>query len=632
MTQKKHKYNTIQNLLYALAGSVKWKVTVLLHVVIQAITVGVLVYVWIYGAKLIVDAFEIGNTDFRYIMYIILIFTAIELALLVGKEISYRQLENGMLRTRMQFILMSMNKVLRMPYSMMENPDVLDAKKKGDWAIENMTRGIEGMVKCFSQLAANFIIMIVATVILISGDPIIAIVMFGLGLWRVLFQDKAAKWEKDEIYGRLAPENRRVRYYNDVTQNFDYAKDIRLFNMQTALGEKQSSLHDYLHSKIIILHNKWRNCWLSGRVVELLQESVMYAWLVFEVINGKVTIADFTLYVASIRSFNAAVSLFLDYLMQMRQNSRTICDYREFLEYSEDEAKHSKKSTFTKDYSRIMEDDNKTNEFNPIPKSDSYTFEVKDVSFCYPGSDHYTLKDLSITLQAGKRLAVVGLNGAGKTTFIKLLCRLYEPTKGEILLNGVNINTYSRDEYYKLIAPVFQNVECFAFPLSQNVSMEVLQNTDKLRAKQCLAQAGLGNKVDTLAKGIDTEMLKILHDDGIDLSGGEKQKMLLARALYKNAPIVILDEPTAALDPIAEKKMYMDFDKLIGGKTAVYISHRLSSTRFCHSIAMFKNGKLIEQGTHDELMKKNGEYANMYSLQSQYYKDDTAWEGSDINV
>ncbi|MFZ2538049.1 MAG: ABC transporter ATP-binding protein [Oscillospiraceae bacterium] len=619
----KYKYSTFANLNYALGGAKKWKKSVLLCVAVQAITAGLFSYVWLYAAKLIIEQIESGiKTSFQYITYIVVIAAAIEIILLVGKEISYRQLENGMLQVRMNFILMSMKKVFKMPYEMMENPDVLDAKKKGDWAIENMTRGIEGIVKCSAQLFANLIIMLIATIILVKVNAFVAIIIFALAIWRLVFQDKVAKWEKDEIYGRLAPENRKVRYYNDVTQNFDYAKDIRLFEMQNALGEKQANLHDYIHSRILILHNKWRSCWLAGRGVELPQEGFMYAWLVFEVIVHGMSIADFTLYIGSIRSFNSAVSLFLDYFAQMRQNSRTICDYRTFLEYPDKPQDEIKKSSFSNDFTRIM-GSGQTNETRmAIPQATEYTFRFDTVSFKYPGRDEYALKNLSITLEAGKRLAVVGLNGAGKTTFIKLLCRLYKPVEGTIYMNDININAFDRDEYYKLIAPVFQNVECFAFPLAENVSMSEPCNTDKKLAESSLENAGLGDKVKSLEKGVHTEMLKILYEDGIDLSGGEKQKMLLARALYKNAPIVVLDEPTAAFDPIAERKMYMDFDKLIGDKTAVYISHRLSSTRFCHSIAMFANGELIEYGTHDELIKANKSYAQMFELQSQYYKEE----------
>ena len=215
----------------------------------------------------------------------------------------------------------------------------------------------------------------------------------------------------------------------------------------------------------------------------------------------------------------------------------------------------------------------------------------------------------------------MGLNGAGKSTFIKLLLRLYEPTEGEILLNGVDIRRYNKRSYYRLFAPVFQDVELFAFPLAENVSMQSPEKTDKRRAENCLNAAGFADKLAKLPHGVDTEILKVIHDDGVDLSGGEKQKLALARALYKDAPVVVLDEPTAALDAIAESRLYNDFDRLTGGKTAVYISHRLSSTQFCNNVAMFRDGELCEYGTHENLMRKNGEYAEMFRLQAQYYVD-----------
>jgi len=259
-----------------------------------------------------------------------------------------------------------------------------------------------------------------------------------------------------------------------------------------------------------------------------------------------------------------------------------------------------------------------------LPKTDRYEFKFENVSFRYPEQKDFALKNLNLTINAGKRLAVVGLNGAGKTTMIKLLLRLYDPTEGRILLNGVDIRKYNRVEYFRLFSPVFQNVEIFAFPMAENVSMKTPNETDADKAYEKLVLAGLKEKVDSLKKGVQTELLKVLHDDGIDLSGGEKQKLALARALYKDAPVVVLDEPTAALDALAEYKLYMDFDKLIGNKTAVYISHRLSSTRFCDNIALFKNGEMVEYGTHDELLSKNGDYAEMFRVQAQYYNDEAA--------
>ena len=252
---------------------------------------------------------------------------------------------------------------------------------------------------------------------------------------------------------------------------------------------------------------------------------------------------------------------------------------------------------------------------------DQFEFKFENVSFKYPGHENYVLKNVNLTINDGTKLAVVCVNGAGKTTFIKLIMKLYEPNEGRILLNGVDIKEYNREEYFKLFSPVFQNVECFAMPIYQNISFAEEENTDMDKVNAVLEQSGLKVKIDSYEKGVHTNLLKIFDKEGIDLSGGEKQRLAMARALYKGGKVVILDEPTAALDALAEDKMYREFEKMIQGKTAVFISHRLGSTRFCDKIAMFEDGTVVEEGTHDELMAKNGKYAYMFQIQSQYYED-----------
>lgn len=258
---------------------------------------------------------------------------------------------------------------------------------------------------------------------------------------------------------------------------------------------------------------------------------------------------------------------------------------------------------------------------------DQFEFKFENVSFKYPGHENYVLKNVNLTINDGTKLAVVGVNGAGKTTFIKLIMKLYEPNEGRILLNGVDIKEYNREEYFKIFSPVFQNVECFAMPIYQNISFAEEENTDMDKVNAVLEQSGLKAKIDSYEKGIHTNLLKIFDKEGIDLSGGEKQRLAMARALYKGGRVVILDEPTAALDALAEDKMYREFEKMIQGKTAVFISHRLGSTRFCDKIAMFEDGTVVEEGTHDELMAKNGKYAYMFQIQSQYYEDKKDSEG-----
>ncbi len=248
-----------------------------------------------------------------------------------------------------------------------------------------------------------------------------------------------------------------------------------------------------------------------------------------------------------------------------------------------------------------------------------YEVEFRDVSFKYPGSEDYALRHVSMKFKIGERLAVVGRNGSGKTTFIKLLCRLYDPTEGQILLNGIDIRKYKYEDYLKVFAVVFQDFQLLAFPLGQNVAAS--QNYDRERAEKCLRMAGFGERLDSMPEGLDTCLYREFDEKGVEVSGGEAQKIAIARALYKDAPFIVLDEPTAALDPIAEYEVYSHFDELVSDKTAIYISHRLSSCRFCDEIAVFDHGQVVQQGSHDSLLAdEDGQYAKLWHAQAQYYE------------
>ena len=245
--------------------------------------------------------------------------------------------------------------------------------------------------------------------------------------------------------------------------------------------------------------------------------------------------------------------------------------------------------------------------------------EFRDVSFRYPGTENWALRHLSVKFEIGKKLAVVGPNGSGKTTFIKLLCRLYDPTEGEILLNGIDIRKYNYREYMDVFSVVFQDFQLLAFSLGQNVA--AAPEYDRARAEKALAQAGFGDRLKALPLGTETSLFRDFDENGVEVSGGEGQKIAIARALYKDAPFLILDEPTAALDPIAEAEIYEKLNDMVGDKTAIYISHRLSSCKFCDEIVVFDAGKIIQQGAHETLLAdESGEYAQLWNAQAQYYR------------
>lgn len=502
---------------------------------------------------------------------------------------------------RFKLIIKKNFKILTMPFENFESPKILDCIEKAGTAVNSNNNGIEGMTHQLFLFVQELGIVIFGLILLGTMNIWIVSGMLVLAVINFLISNKANKYTKTQIWDKLSRFWRKLFYVNHSVVDFSFAKDIRMYGLRSFLSNKLKNLHKERYAAQVRNSRIW--FWISifSSILWFFSQLGVYAYLIYKVFTHSFSIGNFTLYLSSSMTFFESISSLLNCVSELLQRSREVDDFRSFMEFEDEKLKDSNSL--------------------PIPNFDSYKFEFKNVSFKYPFSEKYALKNLNITLNAGERLAVVGLNGAGKTTFIKLLLRLYEQTEGKILLNGNDISLYDKDSYYKIFSPVFQEVNLFAFSLAENVSMSEKEIIDRKKVQENLEKAGLKEKLKSLKDGIDTQILKIIYDDGVDFSGGEKQKLALARALYKNAPVVILDEPTAALDAIAESKLYENFDKLIGGKTSVYISHRLSSTKFCDKVAFFKDGKLSEYGTHDSLMKKNGDYAKMFHTQSQYYEE-----------
>ena len=338
---------------------------------------------------------------------------------------------------------------------------------------------------------------------------------------------------------------------------------------------------------------------LSGAASQL-PTGLVYLFVCLKALGGAFGVGAVTQYVASITAFSAGLSDAVKALGSCRNNAFFLRDTFAFLDIPN--AMYQGSLTVEKRSDR------------------KYDIEFRDVSFKYPGSDAWALRHVNMRFQVGERLAVVGRNGSGKTTFIKLLCRLYDPTEGVILLNGIDIRKYNYREYMSVFSVVFQDYRLFGLPLGQNVAAGV--DYDAERVKKCLNEAGFGERLKSLDRGLDTPLYRIPCKDGVDVSGGEAQKIAIARALYKDAPFIILDEPTAALDPVAEYEIYSKFDEIVGDKTAIYISHRLSSCRFCDEIAVFDHGEVVQKDTHDHLLSdESGLYAQLWNAQAQYYAE-----------
>ncbi len=596
-------YGILKNSVYILGKIRKYKPFLPWLMLLGVFADSLMQYLWTFIGKFVIDIIEQQASsvekDLSPLLSLLIATTIIELAAMALNTIANNRIWFNMVDVRMRMISERIRKVLSMEYQTLENPDMLDMEEKAERATGGTNNGVEGMMHSICAVGTNIVLMAVTLATVVTLDWRLIIILSVVSFLQFLFFKHTVKRDKKEVWDMLAPIWRKINYMARTTQDFDYAKDIRLFGMKNRLLDKQHEILSEKESKVLHSRNLWMKNSAFSNLIGIVSKSAVYAILIYSVIGSDMSIGNFTLFLGLSSTFSSTLTNFLNSLGQFKERSMETDDFRSFIDYQSDPE----------------------NDTVPLPKTDRYTFEFKNVSYRYKGAEEYALKNLNLTIEAGKRLAVVGLNGAGKTTFIKLLLRLYDVTEGEILLNGIDIRKFKRDEYYTLFAPVFQNVEIFAFPMSENISMKPPCDTDVKLAEECAVKAGLGEKLSSLSDGVATELLKVIHDDGVDLSGGEKQKLALARALYKKAPVIVLDEPTAALDALAEYSLYKHFDEIIGDKSAVYISHRLSSTRFCDSIAMFKAGEMVEYGTHAQLLAKGGAYSEMFNIQAQYYKE-----------
>ncbi|MDM8200172.1 ABC transporter ATP-binding protein [Allofournierella massiliensis] len=514
-----------------------------------------------------------------------------------------------------------MKKMLALDYADIDRQAVFDLYsqiRQNDqwtgWGIYKTLYFFEELVMAVVQIAGGVSLSVSLFLLKVPQNSSLALInhpLFAVGIMGLMLLIAAVSpicvnqgnqyWVRYASKAKLG--NRIFGFYGQMPMDKKRAWDIRMYQQQENVCDVYFSQTELFTPNSAIGRNAKgpMGLWNAlSRCVSAILTGVVYAFVCLKAWAGAFGVGSVTQYVGAITQLFQGLSRLLQVLGMMRANGEFLQDNFAFL-----------------DIPNRMYQGSLTTE----KRSDrNYEVEFRDVSFRYPDTDQWALRHVNIKFRVGSRLAVVGMNGSGKTTFIKLLCRLYDPTEGEILLNGINIRKYRYDEYIRIFSVVFQDFKLLSLPLGENVAGAARYDRD--RVKQCLEDAGFGQRLEALPHGLDTYLHKDLKDEGVDISGGEAQKIAIARALYKDAPFIILDEPTAALDPIAEAEIYSRFNDIVTDKTAIYISHRLSSCKFCDEIAVFHEGEIVQMGTHEELAADtSGKYYELWNAQAQYYTE-----------
>ena len=471
--------------------------------------------------------------------------------------------------------------------------------ERGDAAIrDNHTAGVHFPMD-FANLAGTILNFILFGSVISLLNPVIVLLLlagsainYAVGAW-----ERKKNWETQDIRNKL---DKKIKYTTlGISNNFCWAKDIRLYHMQDGLHERFMRLHGMAKSEKWKCERRSVLAAIVGFLIVLVRDGAAYGFLIGKVAAGELTAASFVLYFSAITSMSGLIGRILWTINRVLDGALEVSDFREGLE-TDGKLNHGKGI--------------------PVPKK-AFSIEFRHVSFRYPKGEKKVLDDVSFTIKAGEKVALVGVNGAGKTTLTRLMCGLLLPDEGEILLDGHTLYEYNRDEMYTLFGLIPQSYSILPCSIAKNIAcVGEDEEIDSKRLEKSIEQAGLAEKIAALPLGVNTPLGRELSNDGIELSGGETQKLLLARLLYKNPLFLILDEPTAALDPIAEDQVYHQYGEITKETTSVFISHRLASTRFCDRIFLLDGANFAEVGTHEELMAAGGKYRELFDVQSKYYK------------
>lgn len=565
-------------------------------IVLNIIVFSIAPFINIIMPKYIIDEL-MGNQNSRNIMlYILLIifgnFIAASIVVLL-QEI--RQMNEDLLAKK--FDLMMAEKSMKMRYEATENEEVLSARQKAETGMSWYSGGIKGLSDCIVKIGKSVFVVIGIIYIVLKLSPVLLL----LSILAVLvnsFCTSKINGAAQEVFEKTPAINKFYSYIYTKITNKEYGKELRLYNGSSLIEHKSVENANELNkmdNECAIKQFKWG---IPGSIMSGLCYGISYCYLGIATLNGKISISEFVMYITAMEIFTN------DCLLAIITSSQELI----------------MKCNFMNAFIIYMGMDSNNREKGEMINTDAFDgIEFENVSFKYPGAEEYVLKNINLKIKKGEKLSIVGVNGAGKSTLIKLLCGLYNVTEGKIKVCGRNINDYSYEEYVRILSVVFQDFKLFGYTIDENIRMgDIYKESDKLDNMYELS--GIYSWIKEIENHGNTLLYKSFDENGIEPSGGQAQKIAIARALYRNAPIVVLDEPTAALDPVAEYEIYNRFNELINNKTTIYISHRMSSCKFCDRIIVIGDKTIKEEGTHNQLLSQNGIYSKLFKKQACLYE------------
>ncbi len=595
--KEKPKFNTVQNISWMVKIAWKNRRRVLLFCVLTAVLEVLLNLTQLYIAPEVLACVE-QKSPMWMLLTTIGVFT-VALFLINGfKEYVKQNTLFARVDVRSAIIAKVAKKCNMTSYPNTLDADFIKMREKAHLACEGNNQATEHIWQTLTMLLKNIGGLIIYLTILSRIDAVLLLVVIatcfaGFFVSRYTNNWRYARRDEEEQYFQ------KKYYLRNKSESVELAKDIRIFGLQNWLNE----LLDQIHNLYLDFSLRCERVEVLADITEVIltvaRNGIAYVYLINMTLNEGLSVSEFLLYFTAVSTFTAWVMGILQEMSALHKESLDISRLREFLDYPEPFKFENGKD---------------------IPAAESYELKLENVSFRYPGAETDTIHGLNLTVRPGEKLAIVGLNGAGKTTLVKLFCGLLDPTEGAVLLNGKDIRDFNRRSYYDLFSAVFQEFSVLDVTVAEQIAQTTV-DIDYDKIADCVDKAGLTSTIEKLPKGLETHVGREVYLDGVLFSGGQTQRLMLARALYKNGPILLLDEPTAALDPIAENDIYMKYSEMTNGKTSLFISHRLASTRFCDRVIFIADGGIKEEGTHESLLALGGEYANLFEVQSRYYRE-----------